>query len=88
LQNSGGLFCHIHHTVLTIDNDLAPSDFHLFGLMKDGFRGKYFTDDDAVIVAVKRWHLEADRNFYKRGMQTFVQCWGKCVQSGGEYVKK
>jgi hypothetical protein len=50
-----------------IDNDLAPSDFHLFCQMKDGLRGKHFTDDDAVIVAVKKWLLEADRNFYERG---------------------
>ena len=35
--------------------DLAPSDFHLFGPMKDGLRGQYFPNNDAVIQAVKQW---------------------------------
>jgi histone-lysine N-methyltransferase SETMAR len=29
--------------------DLAPSDFHLFGPMKDGLRGQHFRSNDAVI---------------------------------------
>ncbi|PNF14748.1 hypothetical protein B7P43_G08352 [Cryptotermes secundus] len=32
--------------------DLAPSDFHLFGPMKDGLHGHHFPDNDAVIAAV------------------------------------
>jgi hypothetical protein len=28
---------------------------------------KHFAEDDAVIVAVKKRILEADRNFYERG---------------------
>jgi hypothetical protein len=35
-----------------------------------------------------KWLLEADRNFYERGMQALVQRWRKCVQSDGEYVGK
>jgi hypothetical protein len=56
--------------------------------MKEGLHGKHFTDDDAVILAVKKWLLEADRNFYERGMEVLVQWWRKRVQSGGEYVEK
>lgn len=33
--------------------DLAPSDFHLFGPLKDGLRGRHFDDDESVIQAVK-----------------------------------
>jgi hypothetical protein len=55
--------------------------------MKDGLCWKH-ANDDAVIVAVKKWLSEADSNFYKRRMQPLVQRWRKCVQGGGEYVEK
>ena len=29
--------------------DLAPSDFHFFGALKDAIRGKRFESDDEVI---------------------------------------
>jgi hypothetical protein len=29
--------------------DLTPSDFHLFGPMKDGLRGQHFPGNDAVV---------------------------------------
>jgi hypothetical protein len=32
--------------------DLAPSDFHLFGALKDAIRGKRFGSDDKVIEEV------------------------------------
>jgi histone-lysine N-methyltransferase SETMAR len=34
--------------------DLAPSDYHLFGHLKDAIRGKRFEDDEEVITEVKR----------------------------------
>jgi len=34
--------------------DLAPSDFHLFGLFKDALRGRRFSCDD-VKAAVHQW---------------------------------
>src|SRR3954463_1923738 len=33
--------------------DLAPSDFHLFGPLKDYLRGQKLDDDESVKVAVK-----------------------------------
>ena len=33
--------------------DLAPSDFHLFGPLKDGFRGEHSKADAEVMCAVK-----------------------------------
>ena len=33
--------------------DLATSDFHLFGPLKDSIRGKHFENDKEVISAVK-----------------------------------
>ena len=35
--------------------DLAPSDFNLFGPMKEHLRGQKFADDDEVMEAVQSW---------------------------------
>jgi hypothetical protein len=53
---------------------LAPSDFHLFGLMKDGLRGQHFPDD-AVIASVRKWVASAGADFYEGSMQAPVHRW-------------
>ena len=68
--------------------DLAPSDFHLFGLMKDGLCGQHFPSYDAVVQAVKQWATSAGADFYERGMQALVHRWRKCIANGGDYVEK
>jgi len=68
--------------------DLARSDFHLLGPMKDGLRGQYFPSNDAVIRAVKQWATSAGADFYECGMQALVYCWQKCIANGGDYVEK
>jgi histone-lysine N-methyltransferase SETMAR len=68
--------------------DLALSDFHLFGPMKDGLRGKQFPDTDTVIEAVKKWLSQNDSNFYGAGIQRLVECWRKCIERGGDFVEK
>jgi hypothetical protein len=35
--------------------DLAPSDFHLFGPMKEHLRGQKFADDNEVTEALQSW---------------------------------
>ena len=68
--------------------DLAPSDFHLFGPMKDGLCGKHCSSYDAIIQAVKQWATFAGADFYERGTQALVHCWQKCITNGGDYVEK
>jgi histone-lysine N-methyltransferase SETMAR len=41
--------------------DLAPSDFHLFGPLKDALCGARFDDDEDVILAVRTWLREQER---------------------------
>jgi len=55
--------------------DLAPSDFHLFGLMKDGTRGQHFPSNDAIVRAVKQWATSAGADFYECGMQALIHRW-------------
>ena len=65
--------------------DLAPSDFHLFGPMKDG---QHFPGNDAVIRAVKQWATSACADFYECAMQALVHRWRKCIANSGDYVEK
>ena len=43
--------------------DLVPSDNHLFGPMKEGFRGKHYSTDEEVKSVVKKWLKEQSREF-------------------------
>jgi hypothetical protein len=68
--------------------DLAPSDFHLFGPMKDGLHGQHFPSYNAVLQAVKQWAATNGADFYQRSMQALVHCWRKCIANGYDYVRK
>ncbi len=64
------------------------SDFHLFGLMKDGLHRQHFPSSDAVITAVKQWVTSASADFYKCGVWALVYCWRKRPSNGGDHDKK
>jgi hypothetical protein len=49
--------------------ELVPSDFHLFGPMKNGLRGQHFPDNNAVIAAVRKWVASAGADSYERSMR-------------------
>ncbi|KAG8222260.1 hypothetical protein J437_LFUL001458 [Ladona fulva] len=77
-----------HATVLPhppYSPDLAPSDFHLFGPLKDGLRGEHFQGSDAVVKAVRKWLDSAGSDFCKRGLLALVHRW---QTNGGDYVEK
>jgi histone-lysine N-methyltransferase SETMAR len=44
--------------------DLAPSDFHLFGLLKHHLGGKRFTDDKDVEKDVWKWVRQQSKKTY------------------------
>jgi len=54
--------------------DLAPSDFHQFGLMKDRLRGQYFPNN-RTIIPVKQWDTSTGADFSECYMQVVVLCW-------------
>ena len=68
--------------------DLAPSDFHLFGPMKDALRGKHYADDGEVIDAARRWLRHRPVEWYNAGIQALTSRWRKAVALNGEYVEK
>ena len=62
--------------------DLAPSDFHLFLHLKKFLGGKRFDDDDDLKDAVQKWLTSQE------GIQKLVPRYVKCLNNGGEYVRK
>jgi hypothetical protein len=65
--------------------DLAPSDFHLFRLVKDGLRTQHFHSNGAVVRVVKQW---AGADWYECGMQALFHRWRKCIANGGDNIEK
>jgi histone-lysine N-methyltransferase SETMAR len=68
--------------------DLAPSDFNLFGPLKDHLGGNRFTDDEEVETEVQKWLRQQSKEFCAAGFDALVKQWDKCINVGGGYVKK
>jgi hypothetical protein len=61
--------------------DLAPSDFHLFSPLKHHLSAEHFPDDEAV-------EREQPKQFYAASFQGHVKRWDKCLNVQGDYVGK
>ena len=53
--------------------DLAPLDYHLFGPMKQGLRGKHYENDEEVKTTVKTWFKEQPVEYYEAGIHALVK---------------
>ena len=67
--------------------DLAPSDYHLFGSLKEVLRGRRFISNQEVKEGVHAW-LSAQPKTFSEDIRKLVQRWTKCVEKQGEYVEK
>jgi histone-lysine N-methyltransferase SETMAR len=68
--------------------DLSPSDFHLFGSLKNHLGGKRFSDDEEVETEVRKWLGRQSKDFYVAGFDALVKRWDKCINVSGGYVEK
>ena len=68
--------------------DLAPSDFHLFGPLKESLRGRHFSSDKEVKTAVRKWLKTQPVEFYNEEICPLVKKWEKAVQKEGDYIEK
>jgi len=69
--------------------DLAPSDFHLFGLLKEALRGRRFScDDDDVKAALHQWLRAQPKTFFANGIKKLVGRWEKGIAKQGDYIEK
>jgi hypothetical protein len=53
--------------------DLAPIDFHLFGLLKIHLGGKFFADDEEVETQVQKWLRQQSEDFYAAGFSALAK---------------
>jgi hypothetical protein len=67
---------------------LTPSDFILFGALKDAIHGTKFETDDNVIHVVKTWLGEQNKAWYRQGIHTLTPHWRKAIEVDGDFVEK
>ena len=68
--------------------DLAPSDFYLFGTLKKSLRGRNFSSDEEVKIAVRKWLKTQPVEFYNEEICALVKRWEKAVRKAGDYIEK
>ena len=68
--------------------DLAPSDFHVFGPLKEVMGGKSFRSDEEVQQAVHEWLHSQPKYFFSTGIHAFPKCWNTCMERNGDYIEK
>ena len=68
--------------------DLAPSDFHVFGQLKEAMGDKFFRSDEEVQQAVHEWLCSQPKDFVSRGIHALPKRWNTCMVRTGDYVEK
>ena len=68
--------------------DLAPSDYYLFGSLKNALRGRRFSTDEEAQRAVHEWLREQSKSFFFNGIHKFVDRWTECIENEGDYIEK
>ena len=68
--------------------NLAPSDYHLFSPMKEGVRGKsyatssmhFLLPDKEVETTLMKWLKEQLTEFYEAGIHVLIQSWNIAIE--------
>ncbi|GFO08680.1 histone-lysine N-methyltransferase SETMAR [Plakobranchus ocellatus] len=68
--------------------DLAPSDFHLFGLLKRHLGRMAFKTEDDLISELRNWFDNLDVDFFRVGINSLLSRWQKCIDLHGDNVEK
>ena len=68
--------------------ELAPSDYHLFGPLKEALRGRRFISGQEVKEVEHAWLAAQPKTFFSEGIRKLVQRWTKCVEKLGYHVEK
>ena len=68
--------------------DLAPSDFYLFGPLKEFTIGTKFESDDKVKSVESDWLSHQSKDFYGEGIRKLADRWENCVIEGRLCWKK
>ena len=68
--------------------DLAPSDLHVFGPLKEAMGGKSFRSDKEVQQAMHEWLRSQPKEFFSRGSRALPKHWNSCMERNGDYIEK
>ena len=68
--------------------DLAPSDFHLFGPLKDSFRDRRFKCESELKSAVNKVIKIMSTDWFEEGKKKVAERWRKCIDLQGDCVEK
>lgn len=68
--------------------DLAPSDYHIFGPMKNHLRGIHFREENELKNSATKWIRTQSTEFYNRGIRLLPVRWRKCIDSNGDYIEQ
>ncbi len=68
--------------------DLAPSDYHLFGILKTSLGGQRFTRNAEVEKWVRAFFANLHRSVYTAGIRKLVPHYEKCLEQRENYVEK
>ncbi|PSN49663.1 Mariner Mos1 transposase, partial [Blattella germanica] len=66
---------------------LAPSDFRLFGPLKEAIRGKRYDNDEQVLGDVRTWLRERPVKWYRAGIHALTKTCHKAIDLNGDYVE-
>ena len=67
---------------------LAPSDYHLFGPLKEHLGGNRFRNNEEVIEDIQEWLHWQPKDYFLSGMGKLPDRWNKCTANKGDYVEK
>lgn len=68
--------------------DLAPSDYYLFGKLKNFLRKRHYKNDSELEKSASQWLLRKPPAFYSAGISALPKRWEKCIKVKGDYVEK
>jgi hypothetical protein len=68
--------------------NLAQSDSHLFGAVKDVQRGHHFADDNELKQSFRDVLRSRGRELYNNGIRRLTERWQQCVENNGDFVEK
>jgi len=68
--------------------DLAPSDYHLFGKLKEPLRGTHYESLKALQSDLKKWIRDTPKEFFEAGLKLLPKRWQKCLELRGDYIEK
>jgi [histone H3]-lysine36 N-dimethyltransferase SETMAR len=69
-------------------SDLAPSNYCIFGTMKNYLWRKTYSNFQQLSTAVRKWLKMTDKYFFAEGYQKLPGRWQKCINVKGEYIEK